>query len=46
VSSYADLLCNPDLFMNAYRCELYERYRGYVLRLVQSLVNPLSLTAV
>jgi hypothetical protein len=31
VSRFADLLCYPDLFMNAFRLELHERYCDYVL---------------
>jgi lipopolysaccharide transport system permease protein len=46
VSLYADVLRYPDLFMNLFRRELHGKYRGSVLGLIWSLVNPLALMAV
>src|SRR5919108_2646071 len=46
VSLYTDVIRYPDLFMNIFRRELYGKYRGSVLGLVWSLVNPLALMAV
>jgi lipopolysaccharide transport system permease protein len=46
MSLYADVLRYPDLFMNLFRRELHGKYRGSVLGLVWSLVNPLALMAV
>jgi homopolymeric O-antigen transport system permease protein len=43
---YADVVRYPDLFMNIFRRELYGKYRGSVLGLVWTLVNPLALMAV
>jgi lipopolysaccharide transport system permease protein len=43
---YADVLRYPDLFLNIFRRELHGKYRGSVLGLVWSLVNPLALMAV
>jgi lipopolysaccharide transport system permease protein len=46
VSLYADVLRYPDLFMNIFRRELHGKYRGSVLGLVWTLINPLALMAV
>jgi lipopolysaccharide transport system permease protein len=46
VSLYADVVRYPDLFMNVFRRELYGKYRGSVLGLVWTLINPLALVAV
>ena len=46
MSLYADVVRYPDLFLNVFRRELYGKYRGSVLGLVWSLVNPLALMAV
>ena len=35
-----------DLFMNIFRRELYGKYRGSVLGLMWTLINPLALMAV
>jgi lipopolysaccharide transport system permease protein len=46
VSLYADVIRYPDLFLNIFRRELYGKYRGSVLGVVWTLVNPLALMAV
>jgi lipopolysaccharide transport system permease protein len=46
VSLYADVLRYPDLFVNIFRRELHGKYRGSVLGLFWTLVNPLALMAV
>jgi lipopolysaccharide transport system permease protein len=46
VSLYGDLFRYPDLFLNLLRRELYGKYRGSVLGLFWTLVNPLALMAV
>jgi ABC-type polysaccharide/polyol phosphate export permease len=46
VSLYADVVRYPDLFMNIFRRELHGKYRGSVLGLVWTLLNPLALMAV
>jgi lipopolysaccharide transport system permease protein len=46
LSLYADVVRYPDLFLNIFRRELHGKYRGSVLGLVWSLVNPLALMAV
>jgi lipopolysaccharide transport system permease protein len=46
VSLYADIVRYPDLFMNIFRRELYGKYRGSVLGLFWTLINPLALMAV
>jgi lipopolysaccharide transport system permease protein len=46
VSLYTDVVRYPDLFMNIFRRELYGKYRGSVLGLVWTLINPLALMAV
>jgi homopolymeric O-antigen transport system permease protein len=46
VSLYADVIRYPDLFMNIFRRELHGKYRGSVLGLFWTLVNPLALMAV
>jgi lipopolysaccharide transport system permease protein len=46
VSLYADVIRYPDLFMNIFRRELHGKYRGSVLGLIWTLVNPLALMAV
>jgi ABC-type polysaccharide/polyol phosphate export permease len=46
MSLYADVLRYPDLFMNIFRRELHGKYRGSVLGLVWTLINPLALMAV
>jgi ABC-type polysaccharide/polyol phosphate export permease len=46
VSLYTDVLRYPDLFMNIFRRELHGKYRGSVLGLVWTLINPLALMAV
>jgi lipopolysaccharide transport system permease protein len=46
VSLYADVIRYPDLFMNIFRRELHGKYRGSVLGLVWTLINPLALIAV
>jgi lipopolysaccharide transport system permease protein len=45
VSLYTDVVRYPDLFMNIFRRELYGKYRGSVLGLVWTLINPLALMA-
>jgi homopolymeric O-antigen transport system permease protein len=46
VSLYADVLRYPDLFLNIFRRELHGKYRGSVLGLVWTLINPLALMLV
>jgi lipopolysaccharide transport system permease protein len=46
VSLYADVVRYPDLFMNIFRRELHGKYRGSVLGLLWTLINPLALMAV
>jgi lipopolysaccharide transport system permease protein len=46
VTLYADVVRYPDLFMNVFRRELHGKYRGSVLGLVWTLINPLALMAV
>jgi ABC-type polysaccharide/polyol phosphate export permease len=46
VNLYADVVRYPDLFMNIFRRELHGKYRGSVLGLVWTLINPLALMAV
>jgi lipopolysaccharide transport system permease protein len=46
VSIYTDVVRYPDLFMNIFRRELYGKYRGSVLGLAWTLINPLALMAV
>jgi lipopolysaccharide transport system permease protein len=46
VSLYVDVLRYPDLFMNIFRRELHGKYRGSVLGLAWTLINPLALMAV
>ena len=46
MSLYTDVLRYPDLFMNIFRRELHGKYRGSVLGLVWTLINPLALMAV
>ncbi|HYZ93171.1 MAG TPA: ABC transporter permease [Actinomycetota bacterium] len=46
MSLYTDVIRYPDLFMNIFRRELYGKYRGSVLGLVWTLINPLALMAV
>jgi lipopolysaccharide transport system permease protein len=46
VSLYADVIRYPDLFLNIFRRELHGKYRGSVLGLFWTLVNPLALMAV
>ena len=43
---YADLLRYPDLFANLFRRELYARYKGSLLGVGWTLVNPLVLVGV
>jgi ABC-type polysaccharide/polyol phosphate export permease len=46
VTLYADLLRYPDLFSNLFRRELYARYKGSLLGVGWTLVNPLVLVGV
>jgi homopolymeric O-antigen transport system permease protein len=46
MSLYVDVVRYPDLFLNIFRRELYGKYRGSVLGLLWTLVNPLALMAV
>jgi lipopolysaccharide transport system permease protein len=46
VNLYADVVRYPDLFLNVFRRELHGKYRGSVLGLVWTLINPLALMAV
>ena len=43
---YADVLRYPDLFGNLFRRELYARYKGSLLGVGWTLINPLALVAV
>ena len=46
MSLYTDVVRHPDLFINIFRRELYGKYRGSVLGLIWTLINPLALMAV
>lgn len=46
MSLYTDVVRYPDLFMNIFRRELHGKYRGSVLGLFWTLLNPLALMAV
>jgi ABC-type polysaccharide/polyol phosphate export permease len=46
VSLYTDVVRYPDLFMNIFRRELHGKYRGSILGLFWTLINPLALMAV
>jgi len=46
VAVYADLVRYRDLFANLFRRDLHAKYRGSVLGVLWSLVNPLALAAV
>jgi lipopolysaccharide transport system permease protein len=46
VAVYADLVRYRELFANLFRRDFHAKYRGSVLGLVWSLVNPLALMAV
>lgn len=46
MSLYVDVIRYPDLFLNIFRRELHGKYRGSVLGLAWTLVNPLALVAV
>lgn len=46
MSLYVDVVRYPDLFMNVFRRELHGKYRGSVLGLLWTLINPLALMAV
>jgi ABC-type polysaccharide/polyol phosphate export permease len=46
VNLYTDVVRYPDLFMNIFRRELHGKYRGSVLGLFWTLINPLALMAV
>ena len=46
MSLYVDVVRYPDLFMNIFRRELHGKYRGSVLGLFWTLINPLALMAV
>jgi ABC-type polysaccharide/polyol phosphate export permease len=46
LSLYVDVVRYPDLFMNIFRRELHGKYRGSILGLTWTLVNPLALIAV
>jgi ABC-type polysaccharide/polyol phosphate export permease len=46
LSIYADVVRYPDLFLNIFRRELHGKYRGSVLGLLWTLVNPLALIVV
>jgi lipopolysaccharide transport system permease protein len=43
---YADVVRYPDLFLNVFRRELHGKYRGSVLGVLWTLINPLALMAV
>ena len=43
---YADVVRYPDLFLNVFRRELQGKYRGSVLGVLWTLINPLALMAV
>ena len=46
MSLYADVIRYPDLFLNIFRRELHGKYRGSILGLFWTLVNPIVLMAV
>ena len=46
MSLYADVVRYPDLFLSIFQRELYGKYRGSVLGLFWTLVNPLVLMGV
>ena len=46
MSLYADVVRYPDLFLSIFQRELYGKYRGSVLGLFWTLVNPLALMGV
>ena len=46
LSLYVDVIRYPDLFLNIFRRELHGKYRGSVLGLFWTLLNPLALIAV
>jgi lipopolysaccharide transport system permease protein len=46
VSLYADVVRYPDLFVNIFRRELHGKYRGSVLGVIWTLINPLALMLV
>jgi lipopolysaccharide transport system permease protein len=46
VTLYADVLRYPDLFSNLFRRELYARYKGSLLGVGWTLINPLVLVGV
>jgi ABC-type polysaccharide/polyol phosphate export permease len=46
LSLYVDVVRYPDLFLNLFRRELHGKYRGSVLGVLWTLVNPLALMAV
>lgn len=46
MSLYVDVIRYPDLFLNIFRRELHGKYRGSVLGLVWTLINPLALIVV
>ena len=46
MSLYVDVIRYPDLFLNIFRRELHGKYRGSVLGLFWTLLNPLALIAV
>jgi len=43
---YVDVIRYPDLFLNIFRRELHGKYRGSILGLFWTLLNPLALIAV
>ena len=46
MSLYADVVRYPDLFLNIFRRELHGKYRGSILGLFWTLINPLALMGV
>jgi ABC-type polysaccharide/polyol phosphate export permease len=46
VSLYTDVVRYPDLFLNIFRRELHGKYRGSILGVLWTLINPLALMAV
>lgn len=46
MSLYADVVRYPDLFMNIFRRELHGKYRGSILGVFWTLINPLALMVV
>ena len=46
MSLYVDVVRYPDLFLNIFRRELYGKYRGSILGVLWTLINPLALMAV